>query len=66
MLITCGLDKAIVPVQCVVGKRIQTIVFDEEIDQMIDEELEYDTDDDAEERESFHIETEDYQNDSES
>src|SRR5215216_2506286 len=33
MLITSGLDKVIVPVQCVVGNRIPTIVFDEEIDQ---------------------------------
>src|SRR5215216_4548632 len=63
MLITNGLDKVIVPVQCVVGNKTPTIVFDEEIDQMIDEELEYDTDNDAEERESYHIKTSDYQSD---
>ena len=66
MLITCSLDKAIVLVQCIVGNRIPTIVFDEEIDQLIDEELEYDTEDDVEERESFHIGTESYQDDSDS
>jgi len=55
MILTSGLDKAIVPVQCVVGKRIRAVTIEDELDEMIEQGLEYE---DEEETDSYIVEIE--------